>query len=112
MSVTSARKVLMKYRNCYSRFARLAALVRNLLGFWDRHWIRRNWDEKKISVSSVEELHKVLWKEEGLEKIGLGELTDAVTILRGTKGDMTDYDLALVKDVVKGLSGLGVTLDS
>lgn len=111
MSVTFARKVLMKYRNCYSRFARLASLVRNLMSTCDRHWVRREWLEKKIQSANVEELHRSIWKEEVLEK-GMEGVVDAVAILRGTKGDMTEYDSVLVKDVVKGLSGLGVTLDS
>jgi hypothetical protein len=106
-----ARKLLLWYLAHYRRFLKLSSLVRNLLGFWDRHWIRREWLEKKISVGSVGELHRSIWKEEVLEK-GMGGVVDAVGILREMKGDMTDYDLALVKDVVKGLSGLGVTLDS
>ncbi|KAI4763407.1 hypothetical protein E4T52_04606 [Aureobasidium sp. EXF-3400] len=104
MSVTCARKVLMK-------FARLASLVRNLMSTWDRHWVRREWLEKKIQSANVEELHKAIWKEEVLEK-GMEGVVDAVAILREAKGDMTEYDAALVKDVVKGLSGLGVTLDN
>jgi hypothetical protein len=39
-------------------------------------------------------------------------LVDAVAVLRGAEGGMTDYDLALVKDVVKSLSVLDLTLES
>jgi len=108
----SARKVLKMYMSCYGRFSKLSVLVKNLLGFWNRHWVRRQWDNKKIKARSVEELHKMTWEEEVLEQKGLEEVTDAVAVLRELDGGMSDYDSALVKDVVKSLSGLGVTLES
>lgn len=111
MDENAARKVLTIYSSHHRKFIKLSSLLRNLLGFWDRYWIRREWLEKKIQVASVEELHKVIWKAEVLEK-GMEGVADAVAILSETKGDMTEYDAVLVKDVVKGLSGLGVTLDS
>jgi hypothetical protein len=109
---SSARKMLTTYLSQYRKFLKLASLARNLLGFWDRHWIRREWLEKKIQSASVEELHRTLWKEEVLEKKGLERVVDAVGVLRETQGGMTEYDLVLVRDIVKGLSGSGVTLES
>jgi hypothetical protein len=37
---------------------------------------------------------------------------DAVAVLRETEGGVSEYDLALVKDVVKALSVLDLTLES
>jgi len=107
-----ARKSLNMYMSCYGRFCKLSVLVKNLLGFWNRHWVRRQWDNKKIKARSVEELHKMTWEEEVLEQKGLEEVTGAVAVLRELDGGMSDYDSALVKDVVKSLSGLGVTLEN
>lgn len=82
--------------------------------------MRSEYGLKKIQVASVEDLHKAIWKEEVLgvdaknkeEKKGLADLTDAVAVLRATEGGMIEYDSVLVRDVVKGLSGLSVTLES
>jgi hypothetical protein len=118
--IATARKLLGLYMSSYRTFAKVSSLVRGLVRFWDRHWMRREYGLRKIRVASVEELHNTIWKEEVLgvkaegmlEKKGLGEVADAVAVLRQTKGGMTDYDSVLVKDIAKGLSGLGVTLDS
>lgn len=107
----AARKVLVTYMACYRRFVKVAALVRGIVRVWDRHWVRQQWDNKEIQVRSVEGLHKMIWKEEVLEKKGLEEVTDAVAVLEKSDGDMSEYDLALVKDVVKSLFGLDVTLE-
>jgi hypothetical protein len=120
MDVIAARKTLTRYMTCQRRFTKLSSLVRNLLGFWDRHWMRREFAEKKIPVASVVDLHKAVWKEEILDidaknsssKKGLEQVTDAVAVLKETEGGMSDYDLALVKDVSKSLSVLDLTLDS
>lgn len=107
-----ARKILMLYMSCYGRFSRLSLLVKNLMGFWNRHWVAHQWALRKILASSVLELHKLVWKEEILEKGGSEEVMNAVTVLRKSDGGMAEHDLALVKDVVKSLSGLGITLES
>jgi hypothetical protein len=120
VDVIVARKTLTTYLSCFRTFEKLASLVRSLVRFWDRHWMRREWHEKKIRVASVEDLHRTLWKEEilgvdaenSLSKKGLEGLVDAVAILRETEGDMAEYDLALVKDVVRSLSVLDLTLES
>jgi len=106
-----ARKVLKMYMSCYGRFSRLSLLVKNLMGFWNRHWVGHQWALRKISVSSVEELHKLIWKEEVLERERLEVVVNAVAVLR-EEPVMSEYDLVLVKDVVKSLSGLGVTLEN
>lgn len=36
-----ARKVLIAYMSCYHAFTRLAALVKGVLRYWDRHWMRQ-----------------------------------------------------------------------
>jgi hypothetical protein len=120
MDVIAARKILTTYLSCHGRFAKLSSLVKGLLGPWDRHWMRREWSEKKIQVASIEELHRAVWKEEildidpknSLSKKGLEEVTDAVAVLREAEGGVAEYDLALVKDVVKSLSVLDLTLES
>jgi hypothetical protein len=120
MDVIAARKILTTYIACHHAFVKLSSLVRNLLGFWDRHWMRREHDEKKIPVASIIDLHKVVWKEEildvdaknSLSKEGLEKLADAVAILKETQRGMTDYDLALVKDVSKSLTVLDLTVES
>jgi hypothetical protein len=115
VDVIGARKTLTTYLSCFRTFEKLASLVRSLVRFWDRHWMRREWHEKKIRVASVEDLHRTLWKEEVLEidaKKRLEELVDAVAVLRETEGGVSEYDLALVKDVVKALSVLDLTLES
>lgn len=106
-----ARKVLIAYMSCYHAFTRLAALVKGVLRYWDRHWMRQQWDDKKIPVRSVEELHKMVWKEEVLEQGGLEVVVDAIAVLRKPDGGMAEYDSVLVKDVVKSLSGLSITLE-
>jgi hypothetical protein len=120
MDVIAARKTLATYMSYYRTFEKVSSLVRSLVRFWDRHCLLREWDLKKVRVSSVENLHHALWKEEvlgvgagnSLEKKGLEELVDAVAVLRETEGGMSDYDLTLVKDVVKSLSVLDLTLES
>jgi hypothetical protein len=118
--ITTARKRLGLYMSSYRIFAKVSSLVRGLVRVWDRHWMRREYGLRKIRVASVEDLHKAIWKEEVLgvdvegmsEKNGVEELTDAVAILRATEGGMTDYDSVLLRNIAKGLSGLGVTLES
>jgi hypothetical protein len=120
MDVVAARKILTTYMACHCRFTKLSSLVRNLLGFWDRHWMRRESDEKKIPVASIQDLHRVVWKEEildidaknSLSKKGLEQVTDAVAILKEIERGVSDYDLALVKDVSKSLTVLDLTLES
>jgi hypothetical protein len=120
MDVAVARKMLTTYMVCHCRFTKLSSLVRNLLGFWDRHWMRREFAEKRIPVASIIDLHKAVWKEEILEvdaksslsKEGLEKLADAVAILKETERGMSDYDLALVKDVSKSLTVLDLTVES
>jgi len=81
--------------------------------------MRREWSEKKIAVASVEDLHRAIWKEEildsdtknSLSKKGLEKLANAVAVLRESEGGISDYDLALVKDVSKSLSVLELTLE-
>lgn len=107
-----ARKILMLYMSCYGRFSRLSLLVKNLMGFWNRHWVAHQWALREIKVSSVEELHKMVWKEEVLENGGSREVVYAVAVLGRRGVRITEHDSVLVKDVVRSLSGLGVTLES
>ena len=73
--------------------------------------MRHQWALRKIKIASVEELHKMVWKEEVLEKEGLEVVVvDAIAVLRKSGGGMAEYDSVLVKDVVESLSGLGITL--
>jgi hypothetical protein len=82
--------------------------------------MRRESDEKKIPVASIQDLHRVVWKEEildidaknSLSKKGLEQVTDAVAILKEIERGVSDYDLALVKDVSKSLTVLDLTLES
>jgi hypothetical protein len=120
MDPVSARKMLTTYMACHRTFTKLTSLVRGLVRFWDRHWMRREWSEKKIPVASVEDLHRAIWKEEildidaknSLSKKGLEKLVDAVAVLRGSEDGMSNHDLTLVKDVSKSLSVLDLTLES
>lgn len=115
-----AREVLNKYAACYAGFEKLSSLVGNLLGFWDRHWVRRERDEKKINVGSVREMHVRIWKEEVLriadggsegDGNGMKRLADTITRLRETEGGVSESDEKLVRHVVDGLSGLGVMIE-
>ncbi|THY34677.1 Cullin repeat-containing protein [Aureobasidium pullulans] len=114
-----ARTLLEVYMTQYNKFAHLSSLVKNLMQVLERHWIRREIDEKKKNVYLIEDLNKMIWRQEVLQvsantvptKQGLGEVADAVTELREKSGGTAEYDLKLVKNVVKSLSSLGLTLD-
>ena len=114
-----ARRLLKAYMTQYNKFAHLSNLVKNLMQVLERHWIRREIDEKKKNVYLIEDLNKMIWRQEVLQvsantvptKQGLGEVADAVTELREKSGGTAEYDLKLVKNVVKSLSSLGLTLD-
>lgn len=85
---------------------------------WERHWLRRVKDEKKISVGSIEELHKLVWRQEVLEsnardsvsKTVLEELHTAMAVLEETRYGTREDDLGIVKDVVQSLSCIGFTI--
>ncbi|TIA33691.1 Cullin repeat-containing protein [Aureobasidium pullulans] len=114
-----ARRLLKAYMTQYNKFAHLSNLVKNLMQVLERHWIRREIDERKKNVYLIEDLNKMIWRQEVLQvsantvptKQGLGEVADAVTELREKGGGTAEYDLKLVKNVVKSLSSLGLTLD-
>ncbi|CAD0087133.1 unnamed protein product [Aureobasidium mustum] len=111
---SSSRNLLTAYLSCYRKFGRLAILVANLMQCWERHWLRRAKDEKKISVGSIEELHKLVWRQEVLESIArdsvskkvLEELHTAMEVLEETRYGTREGDLRIVKDVVQSLSCL------
>lgn len=115
----SARRLLKAYMTQYNKFAHLSNLVKNLMQVLERHWVRREIDEKKKNVYLIEDLNKMVWRKQVLQvgadtaptKQGLGEVADAVTELRERSGGMAEYDSKLVKDVVRSLSFLGLTLD-
>ncbi|THV84185.1 Cullin repeat-containing protein [Aureobasidium pullulans] len=115
----SARRLLKAYMTQYNKFAHLSNLVKNLMQVLERHWVRREIDEKKKNVYLIEDLNKMVWRKQVLQvgadtaptKQGLGEVADAVTELRERSGEMAEYDSKLVKDVVRSLSFLGLTLD-
>lgn len=116
----TARAMLNKYTEAYTQFEKLASLVGNLLGFWDRHWLRREWIEKKTRVADVREMHARVWKEEVLgvrdggegREDGVERLVNGVTNLRGTEGSVSKSDEGLIKDVLESLSSLGVGLET
>jgi len=116
----AAREVLNKYVECYAGFERLSSLVGNLLGFWDRHWLRREWHEKKTRVANVKDMHRLVWKEEVLgvgdgsavEGNGLKRLGNAMTKSRGMEGAVEELDEEFITDVRKSLSNLGVILET
>lgn len=120
VAIDVAREVLNKYIACDTSFEKLSSLVGNLLGFWDRHWVRRERDEKKTRVGSVQEMHRLIWKEEVLgvrgggevEGSGIKRLIDAMTKLREAEGGGEELDQKLVGDVVESLPSLGVTLQT
>lgn len=60
----------------------LAALIAHLLRHLDRVWIRRELDEKRKVIYSIEELHTVVWKEEILLQVGGDSTTTAATTAR------------------------------
>lgn len=115
---SSSRHLLTTYLSCYRKFGRLATLVANLMQCWERHWLRRVKDEKKISVGSIEELHKLVWRQEVLEsnardsvsKTVLEELHTAMAVLEETRYGTREDDLGIVKDVVQSLSCIGFTI--
>ena len=69
----------------------------------------------KIMVGSVDEMHNVVWREQLLEigtqstlsTVGLNESQNAMSLL----GDPEGSDLVLVRDVVRSLSFLGLTIE-
>jgi len=114
----TARRLLKAYLMQHDKFLHLSHLVKNLMQFWERHWVRREVDEKTKNVFLIDDLNKMVWREEVLQvgvdttlaKQGLVEIADAVTELRESER-MADYDSKLVKDVVKSLSYLSLTID-
>jgi len=116
----AAREVLNKYVEGHAGFEGLSSLVGNLLGSWDRHWLRREWHEKKTRVANVKDMHRLIWKEEVL---GLGDgsavegnrvkrLGDAMTKLKGLEGAVEELDEKCITDIRKSLSDLGVILET
>lgn len=105
--------------SCYRKLCRLATFVGNLLRSWERHGLRREKDEKTY-VSSIEEMHQMVWREEvlGVEaegtllNHGLRGLKGAISVLTEVDVETCDHDPALVEDVIKSLSVLGITIDS
>ncbi|KAH0332866.1 hypothetical protein KCU81_g10020, partial [Aureobasidium melanogenum] len=93
-------------------------LTANILGFVKRHWIKRELDEKRKDVYTIEDLHRKLWKEETLQiqkdeplSQELQALTAAATVLRGKAGGKTAEEKDQVEGVVKSLSSLGLSID-
>ncbi|KAG9688254.1 hypothetical protein KCU85_g9761, partial [Aureobasidium melanogenum] len=114
----AAERLLTAYLFQYERFLSLTKLVRNILGFVERHWIKRELDEKRKDVYTIEDLHRKLWKEETLQiqkdepsSQELQALTAAATVLRGKAGGMTAEEKDQVEGVVKSLSSLGLSID-
>ncbi|KAI5205176.1 hypothetical protein E4T39_03276 [Aureobasidium subglaciale] len=108
------RKLLSSYLASHRRLANLSILIRNLFRLVERHWIRREIDEKKKNIYLIEDLHKLIWREEILQimsKKGLEDLRDAVATLQETSEGTTEYDTRLITNVVKSLSSLSITLD-
>ncbi|KAI5251329.1 Cullin repeat-containing protein [Aureobasidium subglaciale] len=114
------RKLLSGYVASYHRLANLSILMKNLMKYVERHWIRREIDEKKKNVYLIEDLHKLIWREEVLQisahntlsKKGVEDLSDAVAALQEANQGITEHDRKLITDVVKALASLSVTFDS
>ncbi|KAI5243927.1 Cullin repeat-containing protein [Aureobasidium subglaciale] len=114
------RKLLSGYVASYRRFANLSILMKNLMKYVERHWIRREIDEKKKNIYLIEDLHKLIWREEILQisahntlsKKGVEDLSDAVAALQGANQGITEHDRKLITDVVKALASLSITFDS
>lgn len=119
LDIDAAERLLQTYVVQWDRFVKLARLVKNLLRFLERHWIRREIVEKKKDRYMIEDLHKRAWKEETLQikKDGpssreLQALTDAAVMLREKAGGFTVKETDLVQSVVNALSSIDLTFDA
>lgn len=114
----TAERVLRGYMIQWDRFVKLARLVRNLLQFLERHWIRREIELKVKDRYMIEDLHKRLWKEETLQikkdepsSPELQALTDATIMLREKATGITAEETDLVQSVVSSLSSIDLVID-
>lgn len=112
-----AEKLLKMYIVQWERFLKLAKVIRNLLGFLQRHWIRREISLKHQNIYLIEDLHKKVWKEETLQvkkdepsSRELQALTDAAVMLRHKAGGITT-ETDLVQSVVNALSIVDLNID-
>ena len=110
-----ARQIIGEYLAHWKMFARLAALVKNLMQPLERDWIARSIDERRKGILFIMELHTVVWKQEILE--GREDFTEAAcgsNLEKATKKlqaqgeDYSESDKDLVERLVASLKSLGI----
>ncbi|KAH0002343.1 hypothetical protein KCU78_g14412, partial [Aureobasidium melanogenum] len=118
MDENAAGRLLTAYTVQWERFIKLTKFVRNLFHFMERHWVKREIDEKNKNVHTIENLHKKLWKEEALQiqkdelsSQELQALTAAAMILREKAGGTTAEETDLIESFFKSLSWIGLSID-
>lgn len=111
--VDGARHVLREYLAQWHRLTQLADLIAKLLGFLDRHWIKRAVDEGRKGIYSIKDLHTVVWKNEILqvgvdssEAVVGSEIARSMAMLQN-HGKL-DGDTDLVERFLESLRTIGV----
>ncbi|KAL9931681.1 hypothetical protein V8E36_009467 [Tilletia maclaganii] len=101
--------LLRFYSSEWERYTRGAGLVRNLLGYLDRHWIKSTRESGRKDVYSVFTLALVKWKECMLSHVQQNyRLTQAILkqIEKQRNGDAIDS--SLLKTVIDSFVSLGI----
>lgn len=100
--IDDARRLIGEYLVHWNMLARLAALIKNVMRYFESWWIKRYTGEGRQDIYFIRDLHTVVWKEAvlyvGVEVAGeatRAELDRAVGLLQkeGQGGIESDNDL-------------------
>lgn len=75
----SGDQLIPFYLNEWRRFVAAAKRNKHVLGFLERHWIKREMDEGKKDVYEIYDLHLVIWKNEVLQAVN--ERSESVLVM-------------------------------
>ena len=110
-----AHQIIGEYLAHWKMFARLAALVKNLMQPLERDWIARSIDERRKGILFIMKLHIVVWKQEILgariestEAACRSKLEKAMKKLQAQGEDYSESDKDLVERFVASLKSLGI----
>lgn len=114
------QEILARYNFQWQRYTQATQLVRNLMQFVERHWIRRVIDEKRKDIHLIRDLHDKIWREQVLQvdtrsattELRNGQLVDAVRIIQEQGKERTDRDEELIDTFVNSLATLDIALDT
>jgi cullin 1 len=123
---TAAAEMIQEYLAQWGMLKKhLAALVSHTLGHMERHWVRRELDEKRKGIHLIQDLHTVVWKEEILPQVSedsttatavttRSELRRALeTLLQEQGGDGAESDRKdLAERFLESLRSIGVDLEA